>query len=272
MSKLVSDYSTAEALKVVTHSGVFHADEVFALALIGLFVNHRLGITRVSHQTTDFSEADLVVDVGGKFDGKRYFDHHQYAQGDSAAKLIWNAIGLTKKYPKVTKLIDIVSDHDTGVKVAGVDSVIAMVSNMNMENIYGEEQDDAFGNAVNIIASVLRPLIVEQDMLNEVENILLKLKQDTVMVLPEYNRLWAYAINGDNFPEAEAVVWHDEDMDVYKIQTVPNSYGSYTRNGRMLQPSDKMTFVHKAGFLAVAPDKPTMLEYISDNLDVNVDL
>jgi uncharacterized UPF0160 family protein len=64
-------------VKVCVHDGMFHADEVVALAIIMI----ALGKDNVeyirSRNFPDFMEADFAVDVGGKYDGVRFFDHHQ---------------------------------------------------------------------------------------------------------------------------------------------------------------------------------------------------
>jgi uncharacterized UPF0160 family protein len=64
-------------VKVCVHDGMFHADEVVALAIIMI----ALGKDNVeyirSRNYPDFMEADFAVDVGGKYDGVRFFDHHQ---------------------------------------------------------------------------------------------------------------------------------------------------------------------------------------------------
>ena len=59
---------------VITHSGEFHADDVFAVAILTFLTEIKITRTRdigVPNEDT------IIVDVGGKYDGKRYFDHHQ---------------------------------------------------------------------------------------------------------------------------------------------------------------------------------------------------
>ena len=63
-------------MKVAVHDGMFHADEIFAAAVI--FSAHRGGMEVVrSRNPKDWDACDMVVDVGGEYDGERYFDHHQ---------------------------------------------------------------------------------------------------------------------------------------------------------------------------------------------------
>jgi uncharacterized UPF0160 family protein len=83
----------------VTHDGVFHADDVFASIVL-----HMLGYRIVRTRDPKTIEgADVVFDVGGKFDPEAgRFDHHQYGfeetrPGDfirySSFGLIWKHFG-----------------------------------------------------------------------------------------------------------------------------------------------------------------------------------
>ena len=65
-----------ELKKVYTHAGVFHADDVFCVALL-----KNLGfdgkVVRVPRLPDEIEETAIVIDIGGKYDGERFFDHHQ---------------------------------------------------------------------------------------------------------------------------------------------------------------------------------------------------
>jgi uncharacterized UPF0160 family protein len=94
---------------IATHSGTFHADDVFGVGiLMGVFPSHRLIRTR-NQELID--TADFVVDVGGVWDAaKGRFDHHQRGfdgarpatevegaivpgVGYASAGLVWSAFG-----------------------------------------------------------------------------------------------------------------------------------------------------------------------------------
>ena len=254
----------ATTVSVAVHNSVFHADDTVAVALTRLFINDSVKVTRLPHQTADFAEFDLVLDIGKKFDGEKHFDHHQYRGGKCAAELLGDALDIPANYPKIAAILKTISAHDVGERTAATDSVITLLGYMNADNIYGDAQDAAFDKAVEVCINWLRPMIQEQDKLKEIEDYYFKLPQATVMVLPEYDYLWSYAINGDNFPEAEAVVWFDKVQKKYKVQTVPNSYGSFTANGHKLLPSTEMEFVHPGGFLGVTPSKEVMNNYLKE--------
>lgn len=64
-------------VKICTHSGSFHADEslaVYMLRLLPQFQNSELVRSR---NPQDWEASDIVVDVSGKYDGVKFFDHHQ---------------------------------------------------------------------------------------------------------------------------------------------------------------------------------------------------
>ena len=64
-------------LNIATHNKIFHADEVTAIALLKLFTDEEIVVHRIDHQSEDFSGYDMVIDISKKFDGEKYFDHHQ---------------------------------------------------------------------------------------------------------------------------------------------------------------------------------------------------
>jgi len=85
-------------LRIGTHNGTFHADEVLACALLKIlpsFANSEIVRTR-DPKTLD--TCDIVVDVGGVFDpATKRFDHHQKSFTHSLNSL-------DAKYKYVTKL------------------------------------------------------------------------------------------------------------------------------------------------------------------------
>lgn len=87
-----------KVLKIGTHNGTFHADEVLACALLRIlpsFANSEIVRTR---DPKELDSCDIVVDVGGVFDPEaKRFDHHQKSFGHSLNSL-------DAKYKYVTKL------------------------------------------------------------------------------------------------------------------------------------------------------------------------
>lgn len=65
-----------KVLNVLVHDGPFHADDVFAVALLKYhFGKDAISVTR--SRTLSPKNFDMVLDIHRKFDGVKYFDHHQ---------------------------------------------------------------------------------------------------------------------------------------------------------------------------------------------------
>lgn len=71
--------SLPQITRVVTHPGVFHADEVCAVSWLRIWVGRQLPVERRPPTEAELADpAVAVVDVGGRFDpSTRCFDHHQ---------------------------------------------------------------------------------------------------------------------------------------------------------------------------------------------------
>src|SRR5512139_750518 len=64
-------------LRVVTHDGSFHADDVLAFALIRVFRDPEAELVRTRDRDR-IAAADVAIDVGDEYDpARRRFDHHQ---------------------------------------------------------------------------------------------------------------------------------------------------------------------------------------------------
>lgn len=66
------------AMQICTHSGTFHADESLAVFLVKLLPKYADAKLVRSRNPDDWDASDLVIDVGGQYDGgHKWFDHHQ---------------------------------------------------------------------------------------------------------------------------------------------------------------------------------------------------
>jgi uncharacterized UPF0160 family protein len=92
-------------MRIVTHNGKIHSDEVSAVALLSsYFSNKGIEVSVLRTRNSDkFLETDCLVDVGGEYDNTRYrYDHHQSDFNEiwpgfniplSSAGLIWKHYG-----------------------------------------------------------------------------------------------------------------------------------------------------------------------------------
>ena len=134
---------------IATHNKMFHADEITAIALLEVFTDFEIEVQRVDHDTKDFSKYDFVIDIGKKYDGIKYFDHHQYKGGKSSAGLIWDYLSINKQYPNISKLIDLVDRNDVGIEKAKPFEYSSLIKCYNSRNIISEEQDNQFNQAID---------------------------------------------------------------------------------------------------------------------------
>ena len=162
---------------IVTHSGRFHADDVFATAMILMIETHEVVRSRDEEV---IAQADVVLDVGAEYDpSRRRYDHHQNSFTEQRANgvpyatagLVWKHYAhqiLAKKGlqdPEMQnfafewvdkKLINDIDAVDNGLfsddPRPSISQVIAM---MNRSSDEPEEQLIAFNQAVELTSNIL---------------------------------------------------------------------------------------------------------------------
>lgn len=91
--------NTHKPKKIVTHSGNFHTDDVFACAALSLLHGGNVEIVR-SRDPEVWATGDYVVDVGGVYDhANGRYDHHQ--EGGAGAReqgAAYSSLGLVWKH------------------------------------------------------------------------------------------------------------------------------------------------------------------------------
>jgi len=253
-------------MKIATHKGIFHADEVTAIALLKVFTENTIEVSRLDHNTEDFSSFDMVVDIGKKLDNTKYFDHHQYKGGKSSAGLLWDYIGVQEDYHKISKLIKMVDDNDTGVTKAEPFEYSSLIKCYNHQDIHSQAQEKQFEKAVKFAQTIIISLKEAQEAMEEakeiVANSFLFDHNPAILELPRFTSHWTSYINGELTPHIKAVVWEDEEESTYKVKIPPKRLGSFDLNGKPLPQDDSMKFVHSAGFFAIAPDEESMKRYL----------
>ena len=252
--------------RIATHNKIFHADEVTAVALLKIFTDYEIEVCRVNHNTTDFTMYDMVIDISRKFDGAKYFDHHQYKGGKSSAGLIWDYIGVNHKYPKISKLIHIVDMHDTGLQKAKPFEFSSLVKAYNHPNINSQEQDIQFDKAVKFVMTVIGSMKKSQEDFEDakmiISNSFFFYNNHKIIELNKFTTHWASYINGVETPDINAVVWEDLDENNWKVRVPSKRLGSFELNGKALQQDESMEFVHSSGYFAVAKDEASMKSFL----------
>lgn len=92
---------TDRPVRIVTHSGSFHADELLAVATLQIFLD-RGGHSYIVQRSRDpevIAAADIVCDVGGTLDPEHgHFDHHQRESAGERNGIPYSSFGLIWKH------------------------------------------------------------------------------------------------------------------------------------------------------------------------------
>lgn len=126
-------------IKIITHNGGFHADDVFACAVVALYLDaQKKSYTIIRTRDNDvIVSGDIVLDVGGTYDPSTdRFDHHQSeTAGMHSNGILYASFGLVwKKYGPLLCKNDVV--------VKGIEKLLV-------------EPIDAFDNGIAIHTSLV---------------------------------------------------------------------------------------------------------------------
>lgn len=255
-------------LNIATHNKIFHADEVTAIALLRLFTDDEIIVHRIDHDTEDFTPYDMVIDISKKFDGDKYFDHHQNKGGKSSAGLIWEYLGFEKDYPKISKLIRLVDDNDVGIQKAKPFEYSSLMKCFNHSKINSPEQDIQFEKAVDFSMTVLNSMAEFAESLHAAKDIIrdsfMFNENPKILELSTFTPHWGSYVNAKETPNIQAVVWEDKEDNNWKVKIPAKRLGSFDLHGKALTQDDTMKFVHSSGHFGIAKDEATMKQYLEN--------
>ena len=284
-----------DVIGVVTHHGVFHTDEVSAIALLKTFypkaanmlitrIPHQGGVNEAAEELKAAGAAEVfIVDVGRIFDPATLrFDHHQWGRGDSfygksSAGLIYDYLkinGFVDKFAdkKLSSIIAAVDANDIGERPAAPGELADIVSYYNSDDPYNSEvQDEAFADAVKMVIRYFSGIKAEADKVANAEKLLAAAKRveedNKILEMPNFIPFWQTAIfKLPNLVDVDIVIWPEPKTNEWKAQVVPDAPDSFGRRGRKLTWVDPLPegvkFIHKGEFFAVADSKEALLDYI----------
>lgn len=276
-----------ELANVVTHGGLFHADEVLATVILSKVLGD-VTVLRTFKVPEGLSDDVIVYDIGfGKF------DHHQ--KGGNGARengvpyaavgLIWKEYGHqivenTANHELVWELID--RDLIQGVDATdngAMPKPESELSNMSFSNIISgfnptwdsnEDSDEAFSKAVEFAETVFENTLKNATAKAKAQKIVEKAiekSQEHIMVLEQFVPWQEFVFSSENAKASEVqFVVFPSNRGGYNWQCVPDALGSFGQ--RKTVPSEwrglsgenlqKVTgvptanFCHAAGFLGSA--------------------
>jgi len=277
-------------MRIVTHSGKIHSDEVASIALLtGYFAHKNVDVSVLrTRDPENFLETDILVDVGLEYDHNLLrYDHHQKDfnekwsndNGDrnniplSSAGLVWRHYGSeiiemyldrNSDYSEQTindlkniiyyKLIEEIDANDNGISYES-SYISDLVSALNTDINDNKAQNENFNRAVELVGNIF------DIKFNEIISSYFNFQKD-LEIVREMDLSGAYLVIEENIPTVFKCLRElDPECKVkFCIFIGENEYTVKTRrqNGNKFQPicpileSDDpdVVFVHKAGFLA----------------------
>jgi uncharacterized UPF0160 family protein len=238
-------------MRVATHSGSFHADDVFAIAVLRLVHGDELEVVRTRDR--DLQEAcDLRVDVGGRDDATNGdFDHHQRGGAGERENgiryasfgLVWRThgealAGSAEAAQGVDEfLVQGVDANDTGqtivetlvedVRPLAVSGVIAGFNPLWDETLTPDEEDARFDEAVTLAEDILRRSIAGAQAWQRARSLVraaIDRAEDPRIVELESNMPWREPLV-TAAPEALFVIYPKTDG--WALHAVPRELGSF---------------------------------------------
>lgn len=237
---------------VITHDGKFHADDVFAVAILSFLKEIKLARSR---NTEGVSDDKILIDVGFKYDGKRKFDHHQGLKerrdnGSSyaSAGLIWKHF-----YSQILEKFNIISDEEKKIIYQKIDIIIEEVDKIDngetIQNSYnltkmvdsfdvGNDINKDFLRAVEFVRTILKNQILKEIKKlknNEIIESLIINNENNFIETKVFLDGWQDSILNSCHEEAKKIqyVIYQETNGTYSIVCVPDKKNRFLQRKAM---------------------------------------
>ena len=283
---------------IVTHDGVFHADEVFATALIKLIAKSnnneskievvRTRNPKILQEHLDL-ETSMVIDVGDS-----EFDHHQELKYNTinGEEIPMSSFGLVhKKFLELglimfdkdlQNLVVEVDKADNGVAPSTVSTLIRTFT-PNWNDTSDTAMDDAFKKAVKFAKGILKnmlektnsSLLAEETIKDEIQNLkkqelLYGTKRNYLILetfIPFQETIIKY--NGTASEEDKIKFVINKNKNKFNLHTIKKSLGSFENHIDLIsldmakELGINVDFIHNNKFFAVADSIEALEEIIA---------
>lgn len=285
---------------LVTHNGTFHADDIFACAVLSIYLKDNIKVVRTRDEEI-IKKGDYVFDIGGIYDENiNRYDHHQKeGAGKRENGIPYASIGLVwKRFGKEIcgdediakqideKIIQPIDANDNGVSIFDIKEDIAPYTIQDVFFAYrpsfSEEQnhDEIFMKMMYFAKEILlREIFKMKDakkMASIVEDFYNKAEDKRLIILDD-SYPWGDVLGGH--VEPIYVVYPKTGM--WRVECVrKEKYGFENRKplpeswaGKRDEELAKTTgvkdsvFCHNGRFLAVAKTKEGALSLAKDALE-----
>ena len=243
-------------IKVVTHDGNFHADDVFACATISLWAeknNLSIEIKRTRDMEI-IKKSDIVIDVGMVYDPKtRRFDHHQLNVGTHENGTPYASFGLVWKHygfdlcesvdiAKIIerKLVYSIDARDNGINISkdiNIDVPAYLLTKQMISAFRADWDEDPKNNDIyffeilNIAKTIIKKEIkIAKSSISArdiIKDFLENQKGQQIIILDKYIP-WEESVI--SMKEAKLVVFPDQNKNNWCIEVVRDDIEDYSTN------------------------------------------
>lgn len=272
---------------LITHNGYPHADDILSYSVLSfLFPDWILIRTRDEDIIRNCSEDSIVFDIGMKYDGYRYFDHHQKDKEMrdelipySAFGLIWFHFGRDflekleiKNVEKVWAHIDetfvrLIDIGDNGVICAETKRVSDPFSFGRIMEFSASASDEDFKFSAIFGHKILMNMAKKQDeVLDDMEYVkgANTILFGTTLVLDKKIASLSSCKERADYDDLLFVIQPRDDK--FQVSTLQS--GTFVNRMSLKQTEDipDLEFCHTAGFIAVGKTKESLFELIKQTL------
>ncbi len=273
---------------LVTHNNSFHADDIFSAATLKLIF--KFAKIKRTREEQYFEKGDIVFDVSGKYDGEKYFDHHQYnnagARKDgypyAAFGLIWKKFGIKlcgseeivnridENFIKYIDAIDNGYNPDNNNLKISIPEIFGLFNPNWNENI---NYDKEFIKIVKIAeAIILRRIEKEKAILlsKEIVDKAIKEAVDKIIILDVYCNWQEETVKTENL----IIIYPEKNKEKWMIRMIPKELNSFESRvelkedwrGESAEKLFELTgikdflFCHANGFIASTKTKESAIK------------
>lgn len=244
--------------KIYTHSGPAHNDEFIAVSLL-LTKYPEAVIYRVATLPDVIENDALIVDIGLKYDGKQYFDHHQSTEIPASFVLVLKDVfGIDLyQYPKLFEdflfldYCDRFGAQQAQNLIGKRSEIINPIANA-IVNIFGLQNEIQPGSPLHsMLQEIGKGILISIQKRIEGVDVINKSELITYpegVVLVNCDQPINVTLASLVIPDLIGVVCQNRETDKLSIIRVNDNPYFHPSNLK-----DKATFIHKTGFLAVVP-------------------
>jgi uncharacterized UPF0160 family protein len=279
--------------KIAVHDGKFHADEIFAIAILKI-IYPKLKIIRTRNPKI-FQKADMRIDIGNKYNPlTNDYDHHQPEFKNkrknkipyASAGLIWKKFGKKLTNSKESfnfidsKIIQYIDAEDNGFEEIKGYSINKFIEGFNSLNLNKKKDEKSFNELVAIIQKVLENEIAKIEFAIKSKKIIRKKIKETnkdYIILEKYipwkeittkeSKLKFVICFNDYEKKWHAIAVPKKENKFKNRKDFPKKWAGLT-NKKLIEISGvaDATFCHKNLFIAIAKSKKGAINLVEKAL------